>query len=274
MTAALRAALPWECEGDSGRSRNSGAVRRLRGRETKGSHYFVELLGVVTILDLRIHGVSLHLAIDADPKSHAERQPAELFGWCVEREGHIPRCRGTSLPTFSSRAGPSAPSGPGSSGSAGETSGTGTGPRSRCSSARIPRLLRHRRRSRIDRLRRNRLGGLRLGRWFDDRLGNWDRGGRLRDGALFGLRDWRQGNIRHPRTAATALGHLTKSGSRWTRRHGPAPEPVPFLDKDADQERMHYQRCRQTTVAPACCRKCELEGSSGPRSHLGMRVSS
>ena len=245
MGAALGAALAWQGERNTGCPGYVRSIGGTGGSETESSHDLVELLGVVSILDLRLHQITFDSAIRPDPKRHVQRSTTQLLWRSVEREGHVAGFRRAQNPSFTTAAASGTTAGSGS------TTQACCGARSRTLS--IPRTARRIRAPRRVAQDRDRgcISGLGnyLVRWY--RIGRRRRRGPLRrdrsrhpiPGWRFHPRDRRQRNIRHAATPATACIR-TASKRRISRRCGTAPEPLSVKHDESNEEAVQHQRAR------------------------------
>src|SRR5438128_1662484 len=102
---ALRIAFAWKRERDGGGPGDPAPVGRAGRREPEGADHLVELARVVVVADCRVDLVSLDLPVHPHPERDGERGAAQLFGWRVEREGHIAELRRPSYAALTSATG-------------------------------------------------------------------------------------------------------------------------------------------------------------------------
>ena len=204
--AASGAALAWQGKGNSSCSRYVGSIRCASRSETKRSHHLIELLGVVSILDLRLHQIAIDSAVRADPKRHTERNTTQLLRRSIERERHVTWLRRTQGPSLATTPRPRAATRARTTTHARCVAGAGA-----LSVPRTARIVRARRRvagnrdrSCVSGLRDHPFHRRRLSRRRGHRLlrRNWNGHCKLR--WRFDPRDRRQRNIRHTATPATA----------------------------------------------------------------------
>ena len=218
MGAASRAALAWQGKGNSGCSRYVRSVGGAGRSETKSSHDLIELLGVLSILDLRVHLITFDSAIRPDPERHVQRNTPQLLRRSIEREGHVAGFRRPQGPSLTAAARP------GTTASAGPTADPCCRARSRTLS--VPRTARAIRASasvacdsdsrRVSRLGDHSLCRYGIGRRRWRRLLRRDGSRHRKPGCRFHPRDRRQRNIRHAATPATARSR-TSSKRRISR---------------------------------------------------------